>query len=57
MRESSWRNYEDADIPDEDEDEDDPLAPIPPQPGFDNELWHDREDDELGEVEEDEEDE
>lgn len=38
----------------DDEDDDDPLAPIPPQPGFDNELWHDREDDELGDVEEDE---
>lgn len=49
MRESSWRNYEDADIPDDEEDSP-PLGS-----NWDSELWQDRDDDGIGDLEEDEE--
>lgn len=45
MRESSWRNYEDADIPEDDEDDEDEP---PMGANWDSELWQDRDDDELG---------
>lgn len=52
MRESSWRNYEDADIPDDEED-DEPESPL--GDNWDSELWQDRDDDGIGDLEEDEE--